>query len=244
MKHGGWSVLVWGCISARGVGDIVRIDGIINAENYRQVLIHNAINSGKHLIGSFIFQHDNNPKHTANAVKSYLEWKTADKTLTVNDWPPQSPDLNIIDTVWDHLDRERNKRQPKSKEELWEVLKKAWYNISENYFRKLQGSLQKRVQDVLSAKGGHTKYWFLPVEAIFFTCLFWKTADTELWKNNAECSFLVILSSNFKGDFSSVVTWLHYVSKRNSHSYDNLCQKQKIFSVRRKASTYTVFELL
>ena len=35
--------------------------------------------------------------HTANAVKSYLERKTADKTLTVVDWPPQSPDLNIID---------------------------------------------------------------------------------------------------------------------------------------------------
>ena len=56
-------------------------------------------------------------------VKSYLERKTADKSLTAIDWPPQSPDLNII--VWDHLDRERNIGQPKSKEELWEVLKEA-----------------------------------------------------------------------------------------------------------------------
>ena len=32
-------------------------------------------------------------------VKSYLERKTADKTLTVTDWSPQSPDLNIIETV-------------------------------------------------------------------------------------------------------------------------------------------------
>jgi len=31
---------------------------------------------------------------------------------------PQSPDLNIIEAVWDHLDRERNKRQPTSKGEL------------------------------------------------------------------------------------------------------------------------------
>ena len=62
-------------------------------------------------------------------VKSYLERKTADKTLTVMDWPPQSPDLNIIEAVWDHLDREWNKGQPKSKEELFtkskEVLKEA-----------------------------------------------------------------------------------------------------------------------
>ena len=58
-------------------------------------------------------------------VKSYLERKTADKTLKVMDWPPQSPDLNIMEAVLDHLDRERNKGQPKSKEELWEVSKEA-----------------------------------------------------------------------------------------------------------------------
>ena len=57
-------------------------------------------------------------------VKSYLD-ETADETLTVMDCPPQSPDLNIIEAVWDHLDRERNKGQPKYKEELWEVLKEA-----------------------------------------------------------------------------------------------------------------------
>ena len=36
----------------------------------RQVLINHAIPSRKRLIGnSFIFQHDKDPKHTANAVK-------------------------------------------------------------------------------------------------------------------------------------------------------------------------------
>ena len=62
VKHGGGSDLVWGCISASGVGDIVRIDGIMNAEKYRKVLIHHAIPSGKNLIANgFIFQHDTIP---------------------------------------------------------------------------------------------------------------------------------------------------------------------------------------
>jgi len=39
--------------------------------------------------------------------------------------PPQSPDLNIIEAVWDHLDREQKKRQPASKQELWDVLQEA-----------------------------------------------------------------------------------------------------------------------
>ena len=37
------------------------------------------------------------------------------------DWSPQSLDLNIIVAVWDHLDRERNKGQSKSEEELKEA---------------------------------------------------------------------------------------------------------------------------
>ena len=75
-------------------------------------------------------------------VKSYLKCKTVDKILIAMDWPPRSPDLNIIEAVWDHLDREINKGQPKSKEKFWEK-KEAWYNITEDY-----QSLQKRVQDV------------------------------------------------------------------------------------------------
>ena len=61
-------------------------------------------------------------------VKSYLDGKTAVKKA-----PDQSPDLNIIEAVWDHLNREINKGQPKSKEELWEVLKDTYYNIPEDY---------------------------------------------------------------------------------------------------------------
>jgi len=46
--------------------------------------------------------------------------------------PPQSPNLNIIEAVWDHPDRERNKRQQTSKEELWDVLQDAWRTIPED----------------------------------------------------------------------------------------------------------------
>lgn len=82
--------MVWGCISVSGVGVIVRIDGIMNAEKHRQILSHHAIPAGKRLIGNgFIFQHGNNPKYTTNVVKSYLLRKIAYKTLTVMDWPPE-----------------------------------------------------------------------------------------------------------------------------------------------------------
>jgi len=40
--------------------------------------------------------------------------------------------------VWDHLDRERNKRQPTSKEELWDVLQEAWRTIPESLSMRVQ----------------------------------------------------------------------------------------------------------
>ena len=80
-------------------------------------------------------------------VKSDLERKTADKTLTVMDWPPQSPDQHIIEAVWDHLDRERNEGKPNSKEELWEVLKEAYYNMPDDY-----GNLPARLLQLPSRK--------------------------------------------------------------------------------------------
>ena len=49
--------------------------------------------------------------------------------------PPQSLNLIIVKAVWDHLDRERNTRQPTSKEELWNVFQVAWRTISEDYLK-------------------------------------------------------------------------------------------------------------
>jgi len=57
--------------------------------------------------------------------------------------PPKSLELSIAEAVWDHLDREQNKRQPTSKEELWDVLQEAW---------------KREVQAVLKNKGAHIKY--------------------------------------------------------------------------------------
>lgn len=50
--------------------------------------------------------------------------RTGQKTINRSDGvinPPQSLDLNVTDTVWDHLNRKQSKRQQTSKEELCKV---------------------------------------------------------------------------------------------------------------------------
>ena len=42
--------------------------------------------------------------------------------------------------------------------ELWNVLKEEWYNIPITFIENLYKSINKRLQDVIVNKGGHTKY--------------------------------------------------------------------------------------
>ena len=65
---------------------------------------------GKH----FVFQQDNNPKHTSRKAKEFF----IQKQMELLEWPAQSPDLNPIEHLWAILDQKAGARCLKKKEEL------------------------------------------------------------------------------------------------------------------------------
>ena len=111
-------------------------------------------NKKKKPMPKFVFQQDNDPKHTAKTIQRYLE----NKEQEVLDFPPQSPDLNPIENLWSQLNSSVQERSPKNLDELFGILEKAWKKIPVEKLEKLVLSMPNRLKEVIKNKGGPTSY--------------------------------------------------------------------------------------
>ena len=147
---------VWGCFAAHGVGRLYMVKGIMVKEDYHRILIHQMRPSAGVLFpdGDFIFQEDNDPKHSSKLCRGYLE-RVGVNRMT---WPSQSPDLNPIESLWSILDNKVKDRQPSTQEELFAVLQEGWNGLDRALLTRLVQSMQRRCVAVIAARGNCTKY--------------------------------------------------------------------------------------
>ena len=148
--------MVWGCFGGKKVGDLKKIEGILKKEGYHNILIRNAIPSDLRNIGNnFVFQEDNDPKHSSDLCRNYLNNKEKSGVLQRMEWPPQSPDLNPIKLLWDGLDRKVKAKNNTNLPQLFENLQTAWREITTETLVKLVERMPRLFKAVLKAKGGH-----------------------------------------------------------------------------------------
>lgn len=156
VKCGGGSIMLWGCFSANGPGNLVKVDGIMRKEQYIQILEENIkqaaenLNLGEH----WTYQQDNDPKHTAKVVKKWFH----DNDINVMKWPSQSPDLNPIENLWMELKKRVRARKPSNLKDLETFAKEEWSRIPADTCKKLVSNYKNRLEAVIKNKGYATDY--------------------------------------------------------------------------------------
>ena len=158
-KYRGGSLMLWRCMCWNGIGYSCKIDGRMDADLYVAILqdeLQQSLEYHGKTAANIVFQQDNDPKHTSRKAQKWFQ----DHSFEVMEWPAQSPDLNPIEHLWQHLKRKLGEYSipPNGILELWERIEKEWEAIPDSVCRDLVESMPGRIAAVIKAKGGYTKY--------------------------------------------------------------------------------------
>ncbi len=170
VQTAGGGVMVWGIFSWHTLGPLVPIEHHLNATAYLSIVsdhIHPFMTTVYSSSDGF-FQQDNAPCHKAQIISDwFLEHENE---FTLLKWPPQSPDLNPIEHLWDVVKREicimTNLQQ------LSDAIMSIWTKISEECFQRLIESMLKRIKAILQAKGVLYMLFFCTSHCLLHILLF------------------------------------------------------------------------
>ncbi len=150
------SLMMWGCISAYGMGSLHVLEGTMNAESYIKVLEQHMLPSRWHLFQGrpCVFQQDNAKPHTAAITTAWLR----SRRVCVLNWPACSPDISPIENIWHIIKWKIHQRRPQTLQQLETYIRQEWDQIPTPKLQKLITSKPRHLQTVLKRRGDATPW--------------------------------------------------------------------------------------
>ena len=100
---------------------------------------------------------DHAPGHAAKSTQEDM----MERGIYPIEWPPYSPDLNLIETLWNKMKDWLGARYPEQRvsyDQLRKQVQEAWEAIGEDVLEGLLESMPARCKAVADAEGSYTKY--------------------------------------------------------------------------------------
>jgi transposase len=168
-KQNAVRVMAWACIMHGVKGPLIFLEypggkgGGINAERYREQVLDPVLKDFftqmKEKRGhEVVFMHDGAPAHRATATKRWF----AENQIPLFFHPANSPDLNPIEPVWADIKRFLRTLPDSVDISDTETLKAhilMWWDLLPiEWINRYTGTMDRRLNAVKRANGGHTKY--------------------------------------------------------------------------------------
>ena len=120
------SVMIWGCLSTAGTGQIHLCEGCMNQVNLQRgswasTCFHQLGNSIPTVTAITGFS--NRTMHHATQPSLFNTTWMERKHIRIMSWPAQSPDLNPIENLWNQMKEKMREHKPANKTELFKFLK-------------------------------------------------------------------------------------------------------------------------
>ncbi len=144
VKHDGGSIMVLGCMTTAGTGELRFIEGNMDSNVYCDILKQKMMPS--------LQKQFSNITTTPNTPALLLKVK-------VMEWLSMSPDLNPVKHMWGILKRKVKKHNVSNIQQLRDVIMEAWKRIPAKTCAALVNSMNRRIKAVLDNNGAPTKYW-------------------------------------------------------------------------------------